>query len=60
MDPGLSGTGRVADDVWLLAHHELTGKPYVAPRAVGLGVAGGLLAELLLSGYLGLTHDRAL
>ncbi|HEY5989928.1 MAG TPA: GPP34 family phosphoprotein [Streptosporangiaceae bacterium] len=60
MAPGLGGTGRVADDVWLLAHHELSGKPYVAARAVGLGLAGGLLAELLLSGYLGLTRNRAL
>jgi Golgi phosphoprotein 3 (GPP34) len=54
MAPGLGGTGRVADDLWLLAHHEITGKPYVAPRAVGLGLAGGLLAELVLDGHVGL------
>ena len=46
----LSGTGRLADDLYLLAHHEQTGKPHLQPRALGLGLAGGLLAELLLSG----------
>ncbi len=46
----LSGTGRIADDLYLLAHHECTGRPHVQPRAVGLGLAGGLLAELVLPG----------
>jgi hypothetical protein len=48
--PGLEGTGRVADDVWLLAHDDVTGKPYIQPRPLGLGAAGGLLAELALAG----------
>jgi Golgi phosphoprotein 3 (GPP34) len=52
--PGLNGTGLVADDLYLLAHHELSGKPYVQSRALGLGLAGGLLAELMLLGNLGL------
>jgi len=56
MAPGLAGTGRVADDLWLLAHHEITGKPHIAPRAVGLGLAGGLLAELVLDGHAGVWH----
>ena len=47
---GLAGTGRLADDLYLLAHHELTGKPHLQPRAAGLGMAGGLLAELMLVG----------
>ena len=46
---GLSGTGRLADDLYLVAHHEQTGKPHLQPRALGLGLAGGLLAELMLS-----------
>lgn len=46
---GLSGTGRLADDLWLVAHHEQTGKPHLQPRALGLGLAGGLLAELMFS-----------
>jgi len=47
---GLSGTGRLGDDLYLVAHHEITGKPHLQPRALGLGVAGGLLGELLLAG----------
>src|SRR6266702_8332264 len=46
---GLGGTGRLADDLWLLAHDERTGKPHLQPRATGLGLAGALLAELMLS-----------
>jgi hypothetical protein len=45
---GLSGTGRVADDLYLMAHHDLTGRPLLQPRALGLGLAGGVLAELML------------
>ena len=55
--PGLSGTGLVADDLYLMAHHEITGKPYLQPRALGLGLAGGLLAELMLEGSISLRHD---
>jgi hypothetical protein len=54
----LQGTGRVADDVYLLAHHDITGKPLLQPRALGLGVAAGLLAELMLAGALALRRDR--
>jgi len=54
----LSGTGRLADDLYLLAHHEITGKPHLQPRAVGLGLAGALLAELMLSGNAYLRPDR--
>ena len=41
----LSGTGLVADDLFLLAHDDVTGRPFLQPRALGLGLAGGLLAE---------------
>ncbi len=58
--PGLSGTGRLADDLYLMAHHEVSGKPYVQPRALGLGLAGGLLAELLLLGSIGLVPHGVL
>lgn len=46
----LTGTGRLADDIYLLAHHEVSGRPFLQPRATGLGLAGGLLAELALIG----------
>ena len=54
---GLSGTGRLADDLYLLAHHEITGKPHLQPRAIGLGLAGGLLAELMLLGTISIRPD---
>lgn len=60
MIAGLSGTGRVADDLYLMAHHEVTGKPFVQPRALGTGLAGGLLAELMLGASINLGPDGAL
>ena len=58
MAPGLEGTGRMADDVWLLAHDDVTGKPYIQPRSLGLGLAGSLLAELVLAGALAVAGDQ--
>jgi Golgi phosphoprotein 3 (GPP34) len=43
-----NGTGRLADDLNLMAHHEVTGKSFLQPRATGLGLAGALLAELVM------------
>lgn len=48
--PGLGGTGRVADELYLIGHHEVTGRVHLSPRAAGLGLAGALLAELVLTG----------
>ena len=59
MSAGLSGTGRVADDLYLMAHHEVTGKPFVQPRALGTGLAGGLLGELMLGASISLRPDGA-
>ena len=53
----LTGTGRLADDLYLMAHHEVTGKPLLQPRAVGLGLAGALLAELVLSDHIRVGPD---
>ena len=58
MSGGLGGTGRVADDLWLMAHHEVTGKPFLQPRALGTGLAAGLLAELMLYGCIFVGFDR--
>jgi Golgi phosphoprotein 3 (GPP34) len=44
------------DDLYLMAHNDVTGRPFLQPRAVGLGLAGGLLAELMLLDMLRLTH----
>lgn len=58
MSPGLDGTGRISDDLYLLAHDDVTGKPYIQPRPLGLGLAGGLLAELALDGALSVAGDH--
>jgi hypothetical protein len=46
----LTGTGLLADDLYLLAHHDVSGRPYLQARARGIGLAGGLLAELVFEG----------
>ncbi len=43
----LAGTGLIADDLYLLAHDDVSGKPFLQPRVLGIGLAGGLLAELV-------------
>jgi hypothetical protein len=57
-DQGLIGTGLVADDLYLLGHDDRTGKPLLQPRALGTGLAAALLAELLLTGRIGLRPDN--
>jgi hypothetical protein len=47
---GLRWTARVADDLYLLSHDDMTGRPVLRPRVLGLGLAAGLVAELLLAG----------
>ncbi|WP_345638685.1 GOLPH3/VPS74 family protein [Rugosimonospora acidiphila] len=39
----------LADDFWLIAHHDSTGRPRLGPVALQLGAAGALLGELVLS-----------
>lgn len=55
----LHGTGLVADDLYLMAHGDVTGRPLVQPRPLGIGLAGGLLAELMLGGCIGVWRDGA-
>jgi hypothetical protein len=54
---GLSGTGLVADDLYLLGHDDRSGRPLLQPRALGTGLAGALLAELILAGWIVVQHD---
>jgi Golgi phosphoprotein 3 (GPP34) len=53
---GLGGTGRVGDDLYLVAHDDRTGRPQLPRRQLGLGLASGLLAELMLGGSICLQH----
>jgi hypothetical protein len=61
--PGLSrgspmqGTGLVADDLYLLAHHDRTGKALVPPRVLGITLAAGLLAEMLIAESIRVSAD---
>jgi hypothetical protein len=57
LESRLSGTGRIADDLWLLAHDDLSGRLLLDRRGLGLGLAGGLLAELMLGRAAGLLPD---
>jgi len=59
LDAGLSGTGLVADDLYLLAHDDRSGKPLLPPRPLGTGLAGALLTELVLACCVGLRSDTA-
>ena len=58
--PSLAGTGRLADDLYLMAHHERTGRPLLASRAAGLGLAGGLLGELILADAIGIYRGEVI
>jgi hypothetical protein len=40
-----------------MAHHDVSGKPFVQPRALGIALAGGLLAELMLGASISLRAD---
>lgn len=55
--PQLTGTRRIADNLYLLAHDDATGKPFLQSRALGAGLAGGLLAELLFAGVIWVQAD---
>lgn len=37
----------LADEFWLLAHDDVTGKPRLSGRVLGLGLAGALIGELV-------------
>ena len=37
--------------MWWVAHHDQNGRGRLHPRALGVGVAAGLLGELMLSGH---------
>jgi Golgi phosphoprotein 3 (GPP34) len=44
--------GRLADDYYLIAHDDRTGRLRVSAPAAGLGAAGAVVGELILSGHL--------
>ncbi|WFE19417.1 GPP34 family phosphoprotein [Solwaraspora sp. WMMD937] len=46
----LPPTGRLADELFLIAHDDVTGKPRVPTRVVGRGLAAAILADLAYVG----------
>ena len=50
--------GRMADDFYLIAHSDRSGRCRLTQRAVGLGLAAGLLAELVLAGQVRVPAGR--
>ena len=47
----------LADDFFLVAHHDVTGRGRLSHHAVSLGLAAGLLGELLSADVIRLTGD---
>jgi hypothetical protein len=45
----------LADQYFLIAHEDRTGRSRLHPRATGLGLAAALLSELVLEGRIGVT-----
>jgi hypothetical protein len=45
----------LADQYFLIAHEDRTGRSRLHPRATGLGLAAALLGELVLEGRIGIT-----
>lgn len=54
----LTGTGRIADNLYLLAHDDATGRPFLQRRALSVGLAGALLAELMFAGAIWVQADQ--
>jgi hypothetical protein len=48
----------LADDLYLVAHHDHTGRPHLHPRAIQLGLAAALLGELMLADRIAVQHGR--
>lgn len=49
---------QLADEFFLVAHDEVSGRSRLGPGVTGLGLAGALLGELLLTGRLDVDHGE--
>ena len=48
----------LADELWLVSHSEHSGRPRITENFIGLGLAGAVLAELLMGGQIVLTEQQ--
>jgi hypothetical protein len=48
----------LADELWLVTHDDDSGSPRLHSAGLGMGLAGGLLAELVLAGHLDVEDGR--
>lgn len=53
-----SGTGRLADDLFLIAHDDYSGKAAATSKTLDPALAGALLGELLLDGRIAVTNGQ--
>src|SRR5262245_20221046 len=51
-------TRSLSDEYWMLAHHDYDGKTLVDTEVLETGLAGAVLAELLLAGRLDILDKR--
>ena len=49
---------RLTDDLWLAAHDSVSGRPQIGDWPLGVGLATGLLAELIHTGFVELRHGE--
>jgi hypothetical protein len=54
----LAGPARLTDDLWLAAHDNVRSRAHLGEWALGVGLATGLLAELIHDGFLTLNDGE--
>ena len=55
---GTNGTRTLSDEYWMLSHHDYDGKMLVNDEVLETGLAGAVMAELLLAGRLDIIDKR--
>jgi Golgi phosphoprotein 3 (GPP34) len=55
---GLMHSYRLSDEFFLIGHDEFTGKPAINRELIACGLSAALLAELMISGQLGMQDGR--
>jgi hypothetical protein len=48
----------VADELWLLAHHEQSGRAKIDEQRVAIGLAGAIICELLIEGLVAIAGEQ--